>query len=310
MAEYLFFFFIFPGFLFAAVVGGLISGLDRKVTAWVQFRRGPVLIQPFYDVLKLLLVKETIIPRNGSAVTFLAAPVIGMAGAVISAILILLPAFGISSGFSGDIIVVFYLLAIPSLSFVMGALASGNPLAAVGASREIKLLAGFELSFLLIFAAVIMKSGMSINLYEIITFQQENGALIGSLSGVLLFIALIFCIQAKLGLVPFDVAEAETELSEGAFIEFSGPPYAIIKLIKYILFFILPALAGVLLLGGLPLSGISILWTLLKILAVVILLTLIRNTNPRVKTGQAMRFFFIWINALVIIAIVLSYLGL
>lgn len=310
MAEYLFYFFIFPGFLFAAVVGGLISGLDRKVTAWVQFRRGPVLIQPFYDVLKLLLVKETIIPRNGSVVTFLAAPVIGMAGAVISAILVLLPAFGISSGFSGDLIVVFYLLAIPSLSFVMGALASGNPLAAVGASREIKLLAGFELSFLLIFAAVIMKSGMSINLYEIITFQQENGALAGSLSGVLLFIALIFCIQAKLGLVPFDVAEAETELSEGAFIEFSGPPYAIIKLTKYILFFVLPALAGVLLLGGLPLSGISILWTLLKILAVVILLTLIRNTNPRVKTGQAMRFFFIWINALVIIAIVLSYLGL
>ena len=310
MAEYLFYCFIFPGFLFAAVVGGLISGLDRKVTAWVQFRRGPVLIQPFYDVLKLLLVKETIIPRNGSVVTFLAAPVIGMAGAVISAILVLLPAFGISSGFSGDLIVVFYLLAIPSLSFVMGALASGNPLAAVGASREIKLLAGFELSFLLIFAAVIMKSGMSINLYEIITFQQENGALAGSLSGVLLFIALIFCIQAKLGLVPFDVAEAETELSEGAFIEFSGPPYAIIKLTKYILFFVLPALAGVLLLGGLPLSGISILWTLLKILAVVILLTLIRNTNPRVKTGQAMRFFFIWINALVIIAIVLSYLGL
>jgi len=310
MAEYLFYFFIFPGFLFAAVVGGLISGLDRKVTAWVQFRRGPVLIQPFYDVLKLLLVKETIVPRKGSIWTFLAAPVVGLAGAVIAAIFILLPAFGINSGFKGDLIVVFYLLTIPSLSYVIGALASGNPLAAVGASREIKLMAGFELTFLLIFAAVIMKSGMRISLYEIIAVQQESGVFIGSLSGVLLFIALVFCIQAKLGLVPFDIAEAETELSEGAFIEFSGPPYGLIKITKYIMFFILPSLAGVLLLGGLSFTGISALWSVLKILAVVILLTLIRNTNPRVKTGQAMRFFFIWMNALVIIAIVLSYFGL
>ena len=310
MAEHLFYFFVFPGLLFAGIVGGLLSWFDRKVTAWVQFRRGPVLLQPFYDFLKLLLVKETIVPAKGSVLTFLSAPVAGLFGASISAVFILLPALGITSGFRGDIIVIFYLLTIPSLSWVIGALASGNPLAAVGASREIKLLIGFEFTLLLIFAAVIMKSGMSISLYEIIARQQENGALIGSLSGVLLFIALIFCIQAKLGLVPFDIAEAETELSEGAFIEFSGPPYAIIKFTKYIMLFILPALAGVLLLGGLPLEGISLLWSLLKILAVVLLLTLIRNTNPRVKVGQAMRFFLIWMNALVVIAIVLSYLGL
>ena len=310
MAEHLFYFFIFPGLLFAGVVGGLLSWFDRKVTAWVQFRRGPVLLQPFYDFLKLLLVKETIVPARGSVITFLSAPVLGLFGASISAVFILLPALGITTGFRGDIIVIFYLLTIPSLSYVIGALASANPLASVGASREIKLLIGFELTFLLIFATVIMKSGMSISLYEIIAFQQESGALIGSISGVLLFIAVLFCIQAKLGMVPFDIAEAETELSEGTFIEFSGPPYAIIKFTKYIMLFVLPALVGVLLLGGLPVTGISVLWSLLKILAVVLLLTLIRNTNPRVKVGQAMRFFFIWMNALVIIAIILSYIGL
>lgn len=310
MAEHLFYFFIFPGLLFAGVVGGLLSWFDRKVTAWVQFRRGPVLLQPFYDFLKLLLVKETIVPARGSVITFLSAPVLGLFGASISAVFILLPALGITTGFRGDIIVIFYLLTIPSLSYVIGALASANPLASVGASREIKLLIGFELTFLLIFATVIMKSGMSISLYEIIAFQQESGALIGSISGVLLFIAVLFCIQAKLGMVPFDIAEAETELSEGTFIEFAGPPYAIIKFTKYIMLFVLPALVGVLLLGGLPVTGISVLWSLLKILAVVLLLTLIRNTNPRVKVGQAMRFFFIWMNALVIIAIILSYIGL
>lgn len=310
MVEQLFYFFVFPGLLFAGIAGGLLSWFDRKVTAWVQFRRGPVLMQPFYDFLKLLLVKETIVPARGSILTFLSAPVMGLFGALISAVFILLPAFGIAAGFRGDIIVVFYLLTIPSLSWVIGALASGNPLAAVGASREIKLLAGFELTFLLIFATVILKSGMSISINEIIAVQKESGAFIGSLSGVLLFIAFVFCIQAKLGMVPFDIGEAETELSEGAFIEFSGPPYALIKLTKYIMLFTLPALAGVLLLGGLYFTGISAVWSLLKIIAVVLLLTLIRNTNPRVKVGQAMRFFFIWMNALVIIAIILSYIGL
>jgi NADH-quinone oxidoreductase subunit H len=310
MGEQLFYFFVFPGLLFAGIAGGLLSWFDRKVTAWVQFRQGPALMQPFYDFLKLLLVKETIVPTRGSVLTFLSAPVMGLFGASISAVFILLPAFGIATGFRGDIIVVFYLLTIPSLSWVVGALASGNPLAAVGASREIKLLAGFELTFLLIFATVILKSGMSISINEIIAVQKESGAFIGSLSGVLLFIAFVFCIQAKLGMVPFDIGEAETELSEGAFIEFSGPPYALIKLTKYIMLFTLPALAGVLLLGGFYFTGISAVWSLLKIIAVVLLLTLIRNTNPRVKVGQAMRFFFIWMNALVIIAIILSYIGL
>lgn len=310
MAQQIFYFLVFPGLLFAGIAGGLLSWFDRKVTAWVQFRRGPVLMQPFYDFLKLLLVKETIVPARGSVITFLAAPVLGLSGAGISAVLILLPAFGITTGFTGDVIVIFYLLTIPSLSYVIGALASGNPLASVGASREIKLMAGFELTFLLIFAAVILKSGMNISLYGIIEYQKESGAIIGSLPGILLFIAIIFCIQAKLGLVPFDIAEAETELSEGAFIEFSGPPYALIKLTKYIMLLVLPALAGAMLLGGLHFGGLPALWSVLKILAVVLLLTLIRNTNPRVKVGQAMRFFFIWMNILVIAAIALIYIGL
>ena len=310
MVLHLFYFLVFPGLLFAGIVGGLLSWFDRKVTAWVQFRRGPVLMQPFYDVMKLLLVKETIVPARGSVITFLAAPVAGLFGASVSAVLILLPAFGISAGFRGDIIVIFYLLTIPSLSWAIGALASANPLAVVGASREIKLLIGFELTLLLIFAAVILKSGMTISLYEIIALQQENRVLAGSLSGILLFVAMIFCVQAKMGMVPFDIAEAETELSEGAFIEFSGPPYALIKITKYIMLFVLTALVAVLLLGGLPVDGISLLWSLLKILSVALLLVLIRNTNPRVKIGQAMRFFFIWMNGLVIIAIILSYFGL
>jgi NADH-quinone oxidoreductase subunit H len=145
---------------------------------------------------------------------------------------------------------------------------------------------------------------------EIIQMQVQTSPFIGSLSGILLFIVGVFCVQAKLGMVPFDIAEAETELSEGSFIEYSGTVYALVKLTKYIMLFILPALIVGFLMSGFHLEGLGILWAILKILAVVLLLTLIRNTNPRLKIRQAMRFFLIGMNILVILAIVLTYLGL
>ena len=308
MAEQLFYFFIYPGLLFAGIAGGLLSWFDRKITARVQFRKGPPLLQPFYDFLKLLLVKETILPARGSKITFLIAPVFSLIGATLAAVFILLPLMNVTTGFEGDLIVIFYLLTIPSLFYIIGALASGNPLATVGASREIKLIISYELTFLLIFAAVILKGDMHITLNEIIRVQTGGNAFIGSISGILLFIAAIFCIQAKLGLVPFDVAEAETELAAGAFIEYSGTAYAIIRFTKYIMLFILPALLVGFFMAGFNLTGTGILWSVLKLLAVVLLLTLIRNTNPRLRVKQAMRFFLAGMNLLVVVAIILIYL--
>ncbi len=310
MGAYLFYFLVYPGFLFAAVIGGLLSWFDRKITARVQFRKGPPVLQPFYDFFKLLLVKETILPARGAPGVFLAAPVFAVFGATLAGAFILLPLMGISTGFRGDLIVIFYLLTIPSLTYVIGALASGNPLAAVGGSREMKLIMSYELTFLLVIVGVIIKADQSIDLNQIIRLQQEGTSFIGSASGVLLFIVAIFCLQAKLALVPFDLPEAETEISGGIFIEYSGTPYALVKLSKYMLLFILPAFVAALLMGGFRLEGIHILWAVLKVVAVVLLLTLIRNTNPRVKIKQAIRFFFIWMNLLAVVAIVLAIFGL
>ena len=309
MAANLFYFLVFPGLLFAGVTGAFLSWFDRKITARVQFRKGPPLLQPFYDFFKLLLVKETILPKHGSPVVFLMAPLFAVFGATMAGVFIMLPLFNITTGFKGDLLVIFYLLTIPSFSYIIGALASGNPLAAVGGSREMKLILSYELTFLLVIAGIIMKCGQQIDLYTIIHTQQTGTAFIGSLSGVLLFIAGIFCIQAKLALVPFDMPEAEAEITEGIFIEYSGSAYAMIKLAKFIMLFVLPAFITGLLMKGFRLEGIGILWAVLKILAVVLILTLIRNTNPRIKIKQAMSFFLIWMNLLVIIAIVLIYFG-
>ncbi|MCF8217668.1 MAG: NADH-quinone oxidoreductase subunit H [Bacteroidales bacterium] len=310
MAEQLFYFFIYPGMLFAGIIGIIFAWADRKVTARVQFRQGPPVLQPFYDFIKLLLVKETILPKNGSVIFFLLAPVLGLFGATAAAVIILMPALGLTSGFRGDIIVLFYLLAIPTLMFIVGALASGNPLSSVGASREIKMVLSYELSFILIIAGVILKSEMTLQLNEIMALQQSQGAFIASLSGIVMFIAALVVIQGKAGMVPFDMAEAETELAEGIFMEYSGTAYAIIKYTKYILLFILPVFIAEIFLGGLHFEGIHILWSILKVLLVLVLMILIRNTNPRLKIGQAMRFYLLWINLLVIAGLVLHYIGI
>jgi NADH-quinone oxidoreductase subunit H len=309
MAIYLIYFLVFPGLLFASITGAFISWFDRKISARVQFRKGPPLLQPFYDFFKLLLVKETILPKYGSPIIFLLAPVFAVFGACMAAVFILLPLFNITSGFRGDLIVIFYLLTIPSFSYITGALASGNPLAAVGGSREMKLILSYELTFLLVIAGIIMKCGQQFDLYSIIHAQQTGTHFIGSISGALLFIAGIFCIQAKLAMVPFDMPEAETEISEGIFIEYSGPAYALIKLTKYIMLFILPSFLVCLFMNGFRLEGIGILWAVLKVLAVVLILTLIKNTNPRVRIKQAISFFFIWMNLVVVIAILLIAFG-
>jgi len=309
MAVSLFYFFVYPGLLFMAVTGGLLSWYDRKITARVQFRKGPPLLQPFWDFLKLVLVKETILPRQGSRFVFLLAPVLALFGATMAGLFILLPLLNIETGFKGDIIVIFYQLTLPSFSYIIGSLASGNPIAAVGASREMKLIISYELTFLLVVAAVIMKSGQELDLSSIIAAQQSDKPFIGSISGVLLLVAGLFCIQAKLGMVPFDMPEAEAELASGIYIEYSGPPYAMIRLAKYIMLFILPAFIVALLMNGMT-GGTGILWLILKILGIVLLITLIRNTNPRLKIKQASSFFLIWMNLLVIIAIVLNTFGL
>lgn len=309
MAVNFFYFLVFPGFLFLAVSGAILSWFDRKVTAMVQFRKGPPFLQPFYDFFKLLLVKETILPKNGSPLIFLLAPVFAVFGATMAGVFILLPLFNISTGFRGDLLVIFYLLTIPSFSYIIGSLASGNPLASVGSSREMKLILSYELTFLLVIAGVIMKCGQQFDLNSIIAAQQASSPFAASVSGVLLFIVAILCVQAKLALVPFDMAEAEAEINHGVFIEYSGAAYALIKLAKYIMFLILPALITAILLGGFRLNGINILWSILKVLGVVLLLTLIRNTNPRIRIKQAVNFFLVWMNLIVVIAIILIALG-
>jgi NADH-quinone oxidoreductase subunit H len=298
----IFAFIIFPGFLFTAAVGLLSTWIDRKVTARVQWRVGPPLLQPVYDFIKLL-GKENILPKQGNPVLFLLAPIIGLVGvSIVSTVLWQANLQGQS--FVGDLIVVVYLLLLPAISVLIGGFASGNPLATTGASREMKLILAYELPFLICLATVILKSGFSIRLADI-----SRIPIIGSISGAIAFIISLLCVHAKLGFTPFDVAEAETEIMEGPYIEYSGTPLAIFKLTQAMMLFTLPVYLITLFLRGISFTGLEILWSILKYVAILVVIVVIKNTNPRVRIDQALKFFWRYAFVLSVVALVLAAFG-
>jgi len=302
------FYFLFFGFLLTAIIGLIASWIDRKVTARVQYRVGPPLLQPLIDIVKLL-GKETLIPAGSSKITFLMAPVIGLASVILVSTLLWINNIYPAKSFLGDLIVVLYLLVIPSISIIMGGFASRNPLASLGASREMKLILGYELPFILAVLVTVIKSGFTFRLGEILTFQAQNGAFVGSWSGTLALIVAIICMQAKLALVPFDIPEAETEIVGGPLIEYSGSGLAIYRLMKNMLLFTVPFFLIILFIGGLKFDGIHLLYSVLKYIGLVALMTVIRNTNPRVRIDQAVKFFWGPVTIIAIIAIILALLG-
>jgi len=310
------------GTFLAASVGTIVLGLvsswvDRKVTARVQYRVGPPLLQPFYDVLKLM-GKETLVPERAQGRGFLLAPVVGLAAAGVAAAIIwmanLKPA--LAPGFVGDLIVVIYLLTIPAAAVIYGAAASGSPHAAVGASREMKLLLAYELPLVLSALVPVVQlaragGAATFSLGAIVAHQQEAGWALGSVSGFVAAAVALLCLQAKLTLVPFDLPEAETELMGGTFVEYSGPPLAILKLLRALMLAVAPLYLATLFLGGLADPGAWGAWLALagKYVAVLVLVVLIRNTNPRVRIDQAVRFFWFGLAPLAAVALVLAAVG-
>jgi NADH-quinone oxidoreductase subunit H len=300
----LFNFLIFPGFLFSAVIGLLTGWLDRKVSARLQWRVGPPWYQNFLDIVKLW-GKETVIPE-GAKWTFLAAPYFALVSLVLVATVLGGALLWPGHSFSADLIVVLYLLTIPAIALIIGAASSRNPLASLGASREMKLLLAYELPFILAVMTIIIRSGGAMRLAELLDYQQLAGAHLASWSGALAFSVAICCSLAKLGLGPFEISEAEQEIMAGTLIEYSGMPLAIFKLNKALLLYVMPVFLMVLFLG----KDLSPIFLILKFVLLVVIFILVKNTNPRLRIDQAMRFFWIYLTLPAILAVVLAVFGL
>ncbi len=301
--QILFWILVFPGFVFTAGLGLFASWLVRKVSALVQYRVGPPFFQPLWDIRKLLS-KEVLIPEQANKWVFIGAPLVGLAGVLLLSTLLGVAAFWPQKTFVGDIIVAIYLMTLPSLALILGSSASASPHAAVGTAREMKLVLSYELPLVLAFIVVIIKSGGALGLAAI----AENTP-VASISGAIAFLVSLLCIHAKIGYVPFDMAEAETELGSGVLMEYSGGLLALWNLTSAMMLVALPMFLVIVFLGGIATTAGSIAIGLLKYVLVLVIIILIKNTNPRVRIDQAMKFFWIWCGLALVLAIALATVG-
>lgn len=290
---------IFPGACFAVLIGGLGWWIERKLTARFQYRVGPPWYQNFFDIMKLF-AKEAIVPEKASKVLFIFSPLVCFSSALIFTLMVSQNYF-LGTSFLGDAVVMLYFLIIPSLFIVLGGFSSSNPLALTGAVREVKLLLAYELVFIASLLIAVIKSGGSLLMVDIIDSQAQGGVYLRYISGVVGFILAIFYLQAKLGIVPFDIPEAEQEIMSGPMIEYSGPFLGFYKLSKLLLYF------------SIPLFIISLFWPgnfLYKYLIIMLVVSVIKNINPRLRIKNALNLFWFFLFPLGVLGLILAIKGL
>jgi NADH-quinone oxidoreductase subunit H len=298
------------GFVVTPVLGALVKWVDRLVTARIQWRKGPPPFQVFADVLKLM-GKETLVSEGACTPVFLLAPILGFIGVGVAAAMLWATALGGNAGFNGDLIVLIYFLVFPSLALILGASASGSPHAGVGAAREMKLVIAYELPLILAVSVAVLKAGGTFRLADIVAADPTGAAspaLLGFAS-VLAVACALMTVQAKLGLVPFDQAEAETELMGGVIVDYSGPPLAFILLTRAMLLVVLPMFVITVLWGGFVLTGLGLLATIGKFLLIIVIIVLMRNTCPRVRIDQAVKWFWFAVTPVAALACYAAVLG-
>lgn len=283
--------FIFPGFLFLVAFALFMAFLDRKIAARMQQRIGPPLFQPFADVVKIL-GKEVIDPDGVDIRLYDIIPLIAFA-AVMTAFLYV-PVTGYSPlAFTGDLVVVLYLLAIPAPALFLLGWLSRNIFSTVGGIRAITQLFIYEVPFFLaLLSPAIMAGSWSIS--AIVSWQQQNLWLV--FFQPIGFIVALVGLQAKLERAPFDIPEAETEIIAGPWTELTGRRLALMNLTFSISLVVGSALIAALFLGGPvlpwelapawlnPVAGMGLF--LVKTLAVLMLLSSIRVATGRIRIDQ------------------------
>ncbi|MDI3523666.1 complex I subunit 1 family protein [Kosmotoga sp.] len=295
---------IFPGILFTVFAGLIIWWLERKLSALFQHRVGPPWYQNFLDVFKLF-GKESIVPELSASVVYILAPIVSFS--VITALSTVLGcAVFLGIRIAGDVILIIYLLILCSMATFLGAAASRNVYAGIGASRELKMLLADELVLIMVILVPVVKSGFDFNLLRLI----YGSPAITSISGVIAYILGLVCIQAKLAIQPFDLPEAETELAGGVEIEYSGVLLGLWKLSKGMKFLVVPLLLSVLFFGvPQEISIVRYLWIAAFYLITFLIVVVVKNINPRITIEKMLGFFWKKLTPMAFIALLIALLG-
>src|SRR6478609_472912 len=288
-----------------SVLGLVLIMMERRVSAWMQLRLGPNRVGPggmfqtAADTLKLI-VKEGMTPDGVDKLLFNLAPFIVM----IIAMVVMAPLMFAKGLQIWDInIGVLFFSAISSVSVIgilMAGWASNNKYSLLGAMRSGAQIVSYELSAGFAILAIVVLTG-SLQLSDIIA-SQKNGWWIfkGHIPVIIAFVIFIIAVTAETNRAPFDMAEAESELTAGFHTEYSGMKFALFFLAEYINVFIVCAIGATLFLGGwMPLhignwEGFnhvmdyipSSIWFMGKTFFLIFLIMWFRWTVPRLRVDQ------------------------
>jgi formate hydrogenlyase subunit 4 len=295
---------------FGILFGLLYKGIDRKLSARMQGRIGPPLRQPFRDIVKLF-AKENIVPDHAIPWIFNLVPLAGLICTL--SMLMFIPLAGFPPLFSsgGDLIVVLYLLIIPSLCLVVGGFSSGSPYAIVGAQREMATMIAYEFPLAILIVTIawnlLQKGFTSVFSFSTIASAPVWNHVAGPLGFIgfgILLVVLLLVTPAELSKVPFDASEAETELAGGLLVEYSGRNLAMFYLTDGVKTVIMASLIVVLFfpynlstilgLGSYEGMVLDVVFYLLKVFLVILFsVTLIRVAIARLKIDQIVHTFWI-----------------
>jgi len=312
---------------FGIIFGLLYKGVDRKISAHMQGRIGPPIRQPFRDVRKLF-TKENIVPENAIPWVFHLAPLVGLVATI--SILLYLPIGGfqpLASGY-GDLILILYLLMIPSLALVIGGFASGSPYATVGAQREMATMIAYEFPLAVIIITLAWKlsitnvGGTIIQnpfVISTITTTPVWGVVgpLGFIGFILLLLALIIVTPAELSKIPFDAPEAETEIGGGLLVEYSGRNLGMFYLMDSVKTVVMASVIVALFFpynisnlvgleaGSYPAYAVDIVFYLIKVLIVIVFsVTLIRVAVARLKIDQIVYTYWVPLTLMALVGLI------
>ncbi len=300
---------IFQTFIIIALAP-LLGGIIKKVKSFFQIRKGPGILQPYYDILKLIK-KDSVVSNNVSWI-FHAAPIISFAAVLAAGLLIPIYITQLPLGFAGDLIAVIYLFALARFFTALASLDAGSSFGGMGGSREMFIAALVEPALMLSIFAVALNVG-STNLGFI--SQTVSGMGIDAISPyqILAFVALFIIAIAETGRIPVDNPATHLELTmihEAMILEYSGRQLAIVELgamIKQLLIFSL--LANIFFPWGIASDGAGASGLIIALLVYMIKILVIGISMAVIETSTA-KWRLFRLPELLSISLMLSFLAL
>ena len=270
--------------LFGFVLQTAIGGINRKVVARLQKRRGPKWYQEFIDIFKLLSKRSV---SHGWIFDF---GVIMALGGIIATAMFMPIANGIVAFENFDNFFIFvYLIAVGMLGMAMSASGSGNPLASIGVMRALTTMLAYEVPFMIVVMTIIKLTGTS-SVSGIAAYQQLAGNNWFMIALPIGFGVAVLSLMGMLGKKPFETYIAPAEIASGPMVEYGGKQLGMLFIMHEITIFIEVSLFVHLFLGGAPTLGIF----LIKYFSVYTFVNLISNVNGRFKIDQVVVFFYKW----------------